>query len=168
MHELILWCGFLGAWLLVAGPVYQAGLELEAEEFEFDRLRKLSAQVPAPAQVSRWWWLLPPVRLVLQRVRSNRYQHMIIEVMSDEDYEAASTFINKATGWLYVGVGGLLIAAKETYELAEHYEWPIAIFWALLVVMLAVAIANALARMAHSARERKRRRGRAALPASVD
>jgi hypothetical protein len=26
MHELILWSGFLGAWLLVAAPLYQAAL----------------------------------------------------------------------------------------------------------------------------------------------
>jgi hypothetical protein len=24
----IAWCGFVGAWLLVAGPIYQAALEL--------------------------------------------------------------------------------------------------------------------------------------------
>lgn len=27
VHELIAWCGFLGAWLLFAGPIYQAALE---------------------------------------------------------------------------------------------------------------------------------------------
>jgi hypothetical protein len=29
VHELILWSGFLGAWLLVAGPLYQAAQELD-------------------------------------------------------------------------------------------------------------------------------------------
>ncbi len=35
MEHLIAWAGFLGAWLLVAGPVYQAALELrQVQEWE--------------------------------------------------------------------------------------------------------------------------------------
>ena len=34
MESLIAWSGFLGAGLLVAGPIYQAVIELEAEAFE--------------------------------------------------------------------------------------------------------------------------------------
>jgi hypothetical protein len=36
MPELIAVCGFLGAWLLVIGPLGQAVRELEEEEFERD------------------------------------------------------------------------------------------------------------------------------------
>ena len=36
MHELILWSGFFGAWLLVAGPLYQAALELSEEDISRD------------------------------------------------------------------------------------------------------------------------------------
>jgi hypothetical protein len=43
MHTVILWSGFLGAWLLVAGPIYQAVLELEAEGMETDRIRVAAA-----------------------------------------------------------------------------------------------------------------------------
>jgi hypothetical protein len=27
VDELVAWCGFFGAWFLVAGPIYQAALE---------------------------------------------------------------------------------------------------------------------------------------------
>ena len=30
----IAWSGFLSAWLLVAGPIYQAAIELEEEDVE--------------------------------------------------------------------------------------------------------------------------------------
>ncbi|GAB3440487.1 hypothetical protein GCM10027517_15000 [Phycicoccus ginsengisoli] len=65
MAEAVLWFGFIGAWLLFTGPVYQAKLELEAEDDASERLHALSEQVAAPPPVSPWWWLLPPVRLVL-------------------------------------------------------------------------------------------------------
>jgi hypothetical protein len=32
--HIIAWCGFLGAWLLVAGPLDQAVREVEENEFE--------------------------------------------------------------------------------------------------------------------------------------
>jgi hypothetical protein len=34
VHTFIAWCGFLGAWPLVAGPLRQASRELEEEEIE--------------------------------------------------------------------------------------------------------------------------------------
>jgi hypothetical protein len=48
VHELIAWCGFFGAWFLVAGPVYQAALELEEEGLERDTF----------APRSPGWWVL--------------------------------------------------------------------------------------------------------------
>jgi hypothetical protein len=30
MEQLVAWAGFFGAWLLFAGPLYQANLELRA------------------------------------------------------------------------------------------------------------------------------------------
>ena len=41
MHELFAGFGFLGAWLLVAGPLRQAFLELHSEEFERSRIQNL-------------------------------------------------------------------------------------------------------------------------------
>jgi hypothetical protein len=157
MHELILWCGFVGAWLLFAGPVYQAVLELQAEGLEFERLGALRSTLTAPPPVSNWWWLVPPVRYVLGRRRSNRYQNLLIDAMTDDDYEALDRFRNKAFGWFYVGGGGLLIAGKETYELVEGLEWPTAVFWLLGALMVALSIGNAAGRVANSKRIRRRR-----------
>jgi hypothetical protein len=38
VETLIAWCGFLGAWLLFAGPIFQAALELQEESREADRI----------------------------------------------------------------------------------------------------------------------------------
>jgi hypothetical protein len=39
MEHLVAWAGFFGVWLLVAGPIYQANLELRAENVAVDKIR---------------------------------------------------------------------------------------------------------------------------------
>jgi uncharacterized membrane protein YhhN len=46
-----------------------------------------------------------------------------------------------------IASGAFLIAAKETWELREEYDWPIAVFWALIVVMIAACAANTALRV---------------------
>ncbi len=41
MHALIAWAGFLGAWLLFAGPIYQAARELTDQQLDRDEIEKL-------------------------------------------------------------------------------------------------------------------------------
>ena len=72
MTEVIAWVTFAGAWLLVAGPLYQGSVELD--EFDVDREGiegiKASAVRTAQGRPSAWWWwwwLLPPVMYVLHR-----------------------------------------------------------------------------------------------------
>lgn len=157
MHDVILWCAFLGSWLLLAGPVYQAVIELRAEEIESERIREVTSGVPPPPRVSAWWWLLPPVRWVLIRRRREQHQDMMLDALSDEDYEALIRYLHKATGWIFVGAGGFLIAVAQTYELVEALEWPLAVFWVLLVTMTGLSIGNAAAREARTERGRQRR-----------
>lgn len=161
MHTAALWFGFFGAWLLVAGPINQAALELQSEDIEFDRIRATTAGVTRPPKVSVWWWLLPPVHFVLSHRRRDEYNRAILRSMSDEDFAAMTSFRSKATGWLLVGAGGLLIAAKETYELIEGLELSLWL-WAILVVsMFALSAAYTIvqtgrARQLESQHERER------------
>ncbi|MEP9384008.1 hypothetical protein [Nocardioides sp. KR10-350] len=161
MHELILWCGFAGAWLLVAGPVYQAVLELRDEDIERDRIAAVAAEVGRPEPVSPWWWLIPPAAYFISKSRSDRMRREMVARLSDEDFEAFLGFVNKAAAWLMVGCGGFLIAAKETWELVEGMEWETWLFWVLLVVMAGVSVGHAAAR---SGREQQMVAARRAQP----
>jgi hypothetical protein len=158
MHELILWCGFLGAWLLVAGPVYQAVLELRAEEVAHDRIHAAALAVGRPDPVPAWWWLLPPIAYLAQARRRDRFQQAVAERLSDDDYESLQSFVNKAVGWGMVAGGAFLIAVKETWELAEHHAWPTAVCWAIVVAMALVCLGHAAGRVAHDRSVAERRR----------
>lgn len=55
MDHLIAWCGFLGAWLLVAGPLHQATRELEEEEIERDDLARIAIKETWELRESYGW-----------------------------------------------------------------------------------------------------------------
>ncbi|MET0693842.1 MAG: hypothetical protein ABWY56_07920 [Propionibacteriaceae bacterium] len=152
MHYLIAWSGFLGAWLLVAGPMYQAVLELDEEDFERDVLSRATATVPPPPRSSPWWWLLPPVAYVLQRRQSQAYRRAVMDALPPESIKQLVRFKNMATGWAFVAFGAFFIAVKETWELQEVYEWPIAVFWVLLVVLVVLCTLNTAVRTRNSHR----------------
>jgi hypothetical protein len=141
VDAVIAWCGFLGSWLLFAGPVYQASLELREQDLERERIEATTAAVARAPEVSAWWWLLPPVRFWLERRRSQAYRHAVLAALAPPDLEALVHYLHKAVGWLLVGLGGLLLATKETWELSEHYDWPLAVFWVGVVISAAAAMA---------------------------
>ncbi|PPK69085.1 hypothetical protein V5P93_001461 [Actinokineospora auranticolor] len=149
MHGVIAWCGFFGAWLLFAGPVYQAALELHEQDIEEEQLAAAREGVRI-RPISPWWWLLPPVRYWLGRRRAREYREAMLRALADEHLNSLVRFLDKANGWLLVALGGLLIAAKETGELVEYHHWPTVLFWVLLVVMAALCALYTVARMRRS------------------
>lgn len=150
MDAIIAIAGFVGGWLLVAGPVYQAALELKDEGLERDRLQAVQARVARPKHGSAWWWLVPPAKLAMERRNSEQYRREFLASLPKEEAEAMVAFIDKAVGWLYVACGGLLIASKETYELVERFHLGVAWFWALLLVCALASFANTAVRMSRS------------------
>lgn len=68
MTELADWCAFFGAWMLFAGPVYQAETELDAEMREAESVVTKARTMPGPKRISKWWWLLPPAAWLKHQV----------------------------------------------------------------------------------------------------
>jgi hypothetical protein len=148
MNESIVWVTFLGAWLLVVGPLYQGSVELG--ELDLDRegiegTKAVPVQV-APDRPSPWWWLLPPVMYVLHRRWTRAFRQASLAQLTETQREQLTSFRNKATGWFTVASGGVLLAMGETWEVTEHYGWPVWLFWLLVVVMLVMSLLNTAVR----------------------
>ncbi|SOD70973.1 hypothetical protein SAMN05892883_0586 [Jatrophihabitans sp. GAS493] len=162
MPDFIEWCGFLGAWLLVAGALYQAVLELRDQDIRRDELIEASAKIPPPPPVSAWWWLLPPAHFWLTRQRREASRQQVMAQLPDEIMDGLIDFMNKARGWFIVGSGGFLIAIAETWDLTEKYEWNDWTFWAIVVVMASLCIFHSIYVVARSERARKHHHSKAA------
>jgi uncharacterized membrane protein YqaE (UPF0057 family) len=143
----ILACGSLGAWLLVAGPLYQAALELREQEIDREKIDAVVSSVAPPPRMSPLWWLLPPVAYFKQRTLSTEHRNRIMEALPKEQIEQTLTFMNKARGWLIVSFGAFLIAIKETWELTERLHWAIWVFIVIVVLAFVLSVAHAAYQM---------------------
>lgn len=126
---------FIGGWLLVLGAILQAALELRAHELARDRIEATASRLPPLPRISPWWWLIPPVHVVLGRRRSQRFQRMYMEALSFEDYAALLAFVNKATGWLVVSLGAWTLATIQTLGFAHARGFGAVVWMVLLCVM---------------------------------
>ena len=156
MDDTIAWAVFLGAWLLVAGPLYQGSTELTEMDLDREGMQAIVSQVPRPKMPSPWWWLLPPVMYVLRRRWNRKFRHATYAHLRPDQREQVTSFRHKAAGWYTVAIGAFLLAAGETWSITEHYRWPVWLFWVLIVVMLAASVLNTTVRMVLAQREDQR------------
>jgi hypothetical protein len=142
VDEVIAWVTFAGAWLLVAGPLYQGSVELTELDLDREGIQGTAAAVQAavPARPSAWWWLLPPVMYVLHRRWYKAAQQAMLAQLTETQREQMTRFRSKATGWFTVAAGAALLAAGDTWHVVQQYGWPVWLFWLLVVVMLAVSV----------------------------
>ncbi|WP_223623167.1 hypothetical protein [Microbacterium sp. EST19A] len=148
MDTFVLWCAAIGAWLLVAGPLYQGALELAEVAARYaDHLSQPVAPERHPSEVSPWWWLLPPVAVVLIWRSARRERAAYVESVSPTTREAITTFSSHAQGWLLVAAGAFLIALKETWHLIHALHGGVTIYVIVVVVAGLLAFGNTVARM---------------------
>jgi len=147
METFFEWLAFIGAWLLFAGPIYQAALKLQDEDIEFDRIRAAGSKIERPPKVSSWWWILPPIKFYKELKRGNINRQSIIKALPSEDVEAIISFNSKATAWLMVAVGGLCVACQESYTLTQHNKWNNIVLLLLIVGMFGLSILNLVSRL---------------------
>jgi hypothetical protein len=141
VDEVIAWATFAGAWLLVAGPLYQGSVELSELDFDREGIQgKAAAAQAAQNRPSAWWWLLPPVMHVLHRRWYRALQQAILAQLTETQRGQMTRFQSKATGWFTVAAGATLLATGETWQVVQHYGWPVWLFWLLFTMMLAAAV----------------------------
>ena len=155
MNEAIAWATFAGAWLLVAGPLYQGSVELN--ELDVDRAGiegKAVAAQAARARPSAWWWLLPPVMYLLHRRWYKALRRAMLAQLTPTQRQQMASLQSKSAGWFTVAAGATLLATGETWQIVQHYGWPAWLFWLLIVAMLSAAILTTAVLMISDARTR--------------
>jgi len=153
MDVFIHWAGFAGAWLLVAGPLFQASVELRDEQFDSDVFEEAVGSVSRPGPVSPWWWMLPPVAYAKNIGRSRIHREDMLRALTPEQRERVVGFMNKANGWIFVAGGAFLIALKETWELVHLYHLPALAYWAVVLLMTVIAFSNTVIRTMRAERQ---------------
>src|SRR4051794_23274857 len=97
VETLIPWCACVGAWLLVAGPLYQASVELREEEFRRDDIAAVSTGLVArPPRPPPWWWLLPRGGSLKKRRHNRRMRDLVVAALSREQLEGYLHFVSTA------------------------------------------------------------------------
>lgn len=141
MSEIILWTTFAGAWLLVAGPLYQGSVELNELEFDREGIQGSAASLEsAQGRPSAWWWLLPPVMYVLQRRWYKTLRLALLAQLTQTQREQMASLQSKSAGWFTVAAGATLLATGDTWRIIQHYGWQVWVFWLLDVAMLAASV----------------------------
>ena len=110
---------FAGSWIVFFGAIYQAALEIQEHELTRKRLEAIALGVAAPPRISRWWWLIPPLRIVLARLRASKLHHAFVGAISLDDYATLLALVAKLRGWLFVASGTYALAIKETLAFAH-------------------------------------------------
>jgi len=153
MNLVFAWAGFLGAWLLVAGPLYQGAIELLEADIDRDAIEETTASLPRPDPPSPWWWLLPPVMYLIRHRRGQAYKRAALAQLTPAQREQFTSFLNKATGWFTVAIGATLLAIDQTWQVIDRYHWPMWLFGLLIAAMLGSSVLNTALRMNHGRRE---------------
>ena len=149
------WLGFVGGWLLFAGPIHQAAVELHEQSWdtaEAEELQQRFGSIEPPPRISAWWWLLPPVAYILNSRRSRAWRERAFLLLTVEQRERFVSFSNKAAGWLIVATGAAFIAIKETAEIVERQHWPAWALVPMIVVPFALSVVYTVVRMLRTRR----------------
>jgi len=145
-------CACVGSWLLVAGAVYQAALELADEEFDRRQIVDVASALPKPKRVSAWWWLMPPVAYVLKLRRANLHRERVMAALDPIQRQQTVSFFNKSGGWLIVATGAYLLAVVATWQMDEALDWPGAAVWLIVAVATIACIGYTVRQMLRTQR----------------
>ncbi|HEX4063166.1 MAG TPA: hypothetical protein VHY58_19310 [Streptosporangiaceae bacterium] len=79
---------------------------------------------------------------MLHRRWARTFRESTRALLSQTQRDQFASFRSKATGWFTVAIRATLLAAGETWQIVDHYDWPVWLFWLLMVVMIGLALLN--------------------------
>ena len=143
-QNIVIILGFLGEWFLFSFPLLQGSLELSEQTDVIGHYKESAGQYP---KVSPWYWLLPPLKVYLERERVKKM--LKSGSFSGVDKRQLRIFSMRATAWFYVAMAGAFNGIGKTKEVLEHFHWSESawVFWSINGVMLILGIANVIIRL---------------------
>lgn len=125
---------FVGVWMLFSFPLYQGALELS----EPNRiLAKFIADDERYPKISPWYWVFPPLKINLEKKRGIKILQENIEGVSQQN--ELYRYFNKAVGWFYIAIAGLLNGLVVTHDLIEKLGWSIGWLGTFVIDLMMVA-----------------------------
>ena len=123
----------IGAWLIFIFPLYQGMLELQEQIQHVKKLGISNSKLP---KVSIWYWIFPPLKIKLEKQRM--FKLLSLRQTSTEELDLFLHFLDKATAWFYVALGGLLTAISVTYNTLEEFKIDLSplVFWLLIILII--------------------------------
>lgn len=137
----------IGCWLLFAGAIFQAALELKDQDIKRDRIMTARRQVSVSRHVSQWWWFLPPIKLVLEKRQTRKWRREHFKLLARADRNALLDFTHRAKGWLIVSGGAFLAAVVATRTFGIHLQWNGGVIFMLALFLTCLSLLNTILHM---------------------
>ncbi|GLB47482.1 hypothetical protein WR164_14610 [Philodulcilactobacillus myokoensis] len=130
--------GFIGAWLLFMFPLYQGILDINDQDLIVSNIIKKSRKNKSVFRknISRFLWLIPPLKVHLERERSLA---ILRSSNNDANFDDIYSLLNKATAWVYVAFAGVLNGIVATNDLLQEADVSHPI-WSLVIISLIMII----------------------------
>lgn len=143
MASVILVIELIGVWLLFGAPLLQATTELYEEVSGWDKI-KAHHDTRTPQSIKKhsfWWWLLPPLKIYLEKRRIRKIKQRYAHVkLSDASRQELRQFSLKVNGWSGVTLGGWLVAISTTWDFSEACHLGVGIWITLVLFFSYVSI----------------------------
>lgn len=116
--------------------MYQGLMELDEYRNLFDKFDLYSEQ---SIKVSPWYWLLPPLKLYLEKYRALKILKKFVD--NKQEYRTLMSFSDKATAWYFVSVGGWFKTLSSIYEVLENNHVPY-FGWSFIILALIATVSG--------------------------
>lgn len=137
MEQYISVLELIGSWLLFGAPLLQSVTELYEELDKREQLVKKINNYNSQKiikSVSFWWWLFPPIKIILEKKKIQTIKKLTDNHLSKETKNKLHRLSVKANGWSGVTSGGWLLAVSTTWNFTQSMH--LSIYYYLLTIFL--------------------------------
>ena len=137
MEQFISVLELIGAWLLFGAPLLQSVTELYEELDKREQLVKKINNYNSRKtikSISFWWWLFPPIKIILEKNKIKKIKKMTDNNLSEETQNKLYRLSIKANGWSGVTLGGWLVAVSTSWSFVQSMHLAVS-YWLFIICL---------------------------------